>query len=262
MARFIPPWIAQHALSDVQTQVESVGVSEEGKTFVIHNLTLSQIVPDMLSQHFIANLTDEYSRNQYITDQNGEAHVLNFPPSRVPTRPKWMLQDGYLNRTAALIILVDSSDPGRLKEMAREVRYCSVYLVLATNQDALNAIPLPEISSTLNLASDSTTLIQPVKGKDGAGLAEGLTWLSQTLATKIMKNEFFTFTGSLSPSVVLSRISDLVAGKPVNADLAVLGPVAPRPVTFLRPRPMLPPYTSNKLASLNEKSTADVVPEP
>uniref|UniRef100_A0A3Q3GLF1 ADP-ribosylation factor 1-like n=1 Tax=Kryptolebias marmoratus TaxID=37003 RepID=A0A3Q3GLF1_KRYMA len=108
-------------------------------------------------------------------------------------RPLWR---HYYTNTQGLIFVVDSNDPERIKEAADELhmmleedelRGVSV-LVFANKQDLPRAMSVSDISEALGLSGSLRVseqwFVQASCAVSGAGLVEGLDWLSNQILKK------------------------------------------------------------------------------
>ena len=103
-------------------------------------------------------------------------------------RPLWR---HYYQNTQGLIFVVDSNDRDRIEAARSELTRMlgedelreSVLLVFANKQDLPNAMTAAEMTDKLGLHSlrHRQWYIQACCATDGAGLYEGLDWLSATL---------------------------------------------------------------------------------
>lgn len=107
-------------------------------------------------------------------------------------RPLWR---HYYQGTQGLIFVVDSNDPGRLNEAARELHSVladdaligAVVLVLANKQDLPHAVQTSVVCDKMQLRSLNSKhewYIQPCSAVQSQGLYEGLDWLSKTMANR------------------------------------------------------------------------------
>ena len=104
-------------------------------------------------------------------------------------RPLWR---HYFTGTKALIFVIDSGDPGRVEEAARELhRVLSdkemrgvVLLIYANKQDQAR-MSIEEVTDRLKLSNHTMNnvvwKVQPSCATSGEGLVEGLVWLVDTL---------------------------------------------------------------------------------
>lgn len=101
----------------------------------------------------------------------------------------------YFAATQALIFVVDSTDRGRLQEAAEELHrllreealHDALLLVFANKQDLAGACNAAEISEEMQLYPpyiSKSCYIQSCCAVTGAGLHEGLDWLSSNMPEK------------------------------------------------------------------------------
>lgn len=97
----------------------------------------------------------------------------------------------YYQQQEAIIFVVDSSDRSRI-EIARNELWKmlndpkienAIICIFANKQDLQNSMPAAELSQALNLTDirDRTWTIIATSAKEGTGIAEGLTWISQNI---------------------------------------------------------------------------------
>ena len=105
-------------------------------------------------------------------------------------RPTWA---HYASHTSALILVVDSTDRARMP-LAREELWRlldgeelagTALLVLANKQDLRDAMSVAELSEALGLSriTRNPWHVQAACAVSGAGLEEGLQWISQRLTS-------------------------------------------------------------------------------
>jgi len=158
-----------------------VGLDAAGKTTILYYFKLGDIVSSAPTIGFNVE-TLKYNRlTLTVWDIGGQSKV----------RPLWK---HYYQNTNGIIFVVDSSDVQRVDEAALELRQIfkeneltnTPILVFANKQDLPNALSVSELMNRLDLHSERNRAwhVQSACAKTGAGLYEGLDWLS----TQLVKN--------------------------------------------------------------------------
>lgn len=161
-----------------------LGLDAAGKTTILGKLNLGEVVSTIPTVGFnVENIT--YKNIEFnCWDIGGQKKI----------RALWY---HYYENTDAVIFVVDSNDPDRMEEAREELTQVmnnvllrnAVLLVLANKQDLPQAKPPATLIEELGL---NTTLrhrnwhVQGTNAYTGAGLYEGLDWLTQ--ACKDVKN--------------------------------------------------------------------------
>ncbi|KAK3512549.1 hypothetical protein QTP70_015623, partial [Hemibagrus guttatus] len=169
------PWYIQSTCATNGT----VGLDAAGKTTVLYKLKLGEVVTTIPTIGFNVE-TVEYKNISFTVWDVGGQNVI---------RPLWR---HYYQNTTGLIFVVDSSDRERIQEAALELQMMieedalrdAVVLVLANKQDLPNAVPVHEMTEKLRLHAmkGRDWYIQSTCATNGAGLYEGLDWLSNQLS--------------------------------------------------------------------------------
>ncbi|XP_058229125.1 ADP-ribosylation factor 4-like [Hemibagrus wyckioides] len=149
-----------------------VGLDAAGKTTVLYKLKLGEVVTTIPTIGFNVE-TVEYK----ILSEHLSGLLLI-----------------YCVLVQGLIFVVDSSDHERIQEAALELQMMleddelrdAVVLVLANKQDLPNAMPVQEMTKKLSLHAmkGRDWYIQSTCARNGAGLYEGLDWLSNQLSKR------------------------------------------------------------------------------
>uniref|UniRef100_A0A4W3JN28 ADP-ribosylation factor n=1 Tax=Callorhinchus milii TaxID=7868 RepID=A0A4W3JN28_CALMI len=153
----------------------SVGLDAAGKTTILYNLKLGEIVTTIPTIGFNVE-TVEYKNICFtVWDVGGQDKI----------RPLWR---HYFQNTQGLIFVVDSNDRERIQEATDELKKMlqedelrdAVLLVFANKQDLPNAMAIGEMTEKLGLSSlrNRTWYVQAACATQGTGLCEGLDWLS------------------------------------------------------------------------------------
>uniref|UniRef100_A0A4W3K0X9 ADP-ribosylation factor n=1 Tax=Callorhinchus milii TaxID=7868 RepID=A0A4W3K0X9_CALMI len=152
-----------------------VGLDAAGKTTILYNLKLGEIVTTIPTIGFNVE-TVEYKNICFtVWDVGGQDKI----------RPLWR---HYFQNTQGLIFVVDSNDRERIQEATDELKKMlqedelrdAVLLVFANKQDLPNAMAIGEMTEKLGLSSlrNRTWYVQAACATQGTGLCEGLDWLS------------------------------------------------------------------------------------
>ncbi|XP_007908987.1 ADP-ribosylation factor 4 [Callorhinchus milii] len=158
-----------------QVRILMVGLDAAGKTTILYNLKLGEIVTTIPTIGFNVE-TVEYKNICFtVWDVGGQDKI----------RPLWR---HYFQNTQGLIFVVDSNDRERIQEATDELKKMlqedelrdAVLLVFANKQDLPNAMAIGEMTEKLGLSSlrNRTWYVQAACATQGTGLCEGLDWLS------------------------------------------------------------------------------------
>lgn len=154
-----------------------VGLDAAGKTTLLYKLKLAEVVTSIPTIGFNVE-TLEYKNIRFTVWDVGGQTVI---------RPLW--RHYYMN-TEGLIFVVDSNDPERIKEAADELQRMlgedqlrgAALLIFANKQDLPRAMPVSDITEALSLSGVSQPwFVQSCCAVSGAGLYEGLDWLSNQI---------------------------------------------------------------------------------
>ncbi|KAI4887305.1 hypothetical protein NFI96_014690 [Prochilodus magdalenae] len=161
------------------TRLLTVGLDAAGKTTILYKLKLGEVVTTIPTLGFNVE-TVEYNNISFTVWDVGGQDLL---------RRLWK---HYYQNTKGLIFVVDSSDRERIEEAASELQALlqedelrdAVVLVLANKQDLPKAMPIDEMTERLGLRtmSERPWYIQSTCAISGAGLYEGLDWLSDQIS--------------------------------------------------------------------------------
>ncbi|KAK1338189.1 hypothetical protein QTO34_001303 [Cnephaeus nilssonii] len=156
-----------------EMRILMVGLDASGKTTILYKLKLGEVVTTVPTIGF--NLeTVEYKNISFVV---WDVH------SQDKSRVFW---SQYCPGRHGLIFVVDSTDHERMDEARQEMMRMMtelkdvVLLVLANKQDLPNAMNTAEITDKLGLHSlhNRNWYLQATSAITGAGLYEGLDWLS------------------------------------------------------------------------------------
>uniref|UniRef100_A0A3P9IVR9 Zgc:110286 n=1 Tax=Oryzias latipes TaxID=8090 RepID=A0A3P9IVR9_ORYLA len=146
-----------------------VGLDGAGKTTILYKLKLGEVVTTIPTIGFNVETVEYKNISFTVWDVGGQNRIR-------------LLWRHYLVNTQGLIFVVDSIDPERFKEAAEdfhlaedELRDAAV-IIFANKQDLPGAAPVHDITEGLGLLGWH---VQPCCAVSGAGLAEGLDWLSK-----------------------------------------------------------------------------------
>ena len=158
-----------------------VGLNNAGKTTILYHWHLGEAIK---TQPTIGgNVEDVNFRNLKFTvwDLGGQEAL----------RTSWHL---YYSGVSAVVVVVDSSERERLptvrEELLRMIAHpdlqSSVVLVFANKQDIPGAMGAAEVSACLGLDQVTTHEwhIQACCALTGAGLWEGMTWISERMKVR------------------------------------------------------------------------------
>lgn len=165
----------KNMVSEKEVRIVMIGLDAAGKTTILYKLKLGEVVTTIPTIGFNVE-TIRYKNISFTVWDLGFQERL---------RPLWHY---YYQNTKALIFVVDSTDTNRFDEARNEIhRLCNeeelknaTILVFANKQDMPQARPAAEISNILELNNIVCRpwYIQECSAKTGAGLYEGLDWLS------------------------------------------------------------------------------------
>eukprot|EP00218_Dolichomastix_sp_CCMP3274_P006647 CAMPEP_0170142550 /NCGR_PEP_ID=MMETSP0033_2-20121228/7701_1 /TAXON_ID=195969 /ORGANISM="Dolichomastix tenuilepis, Strain CCMP3274" /LENGTH=208 /DNA_ID=CAMNT_0010378887 /DNA_START=77 /DNA_END=703 /DNA_ORIENTATION=+ len=159
-------------------RVVCVGLDGAGKTTMLYQLHLGEVV--QTSPTIGSNVEEvTYGNVKFeVWDLGGGASM----------RGQWEI---YYRGTDAVILMVDSTDRGRLSAVVRELDGLlensdlsgAVLLVFANKQDLGDALTVAELTEMLSLHAikSHTWKIQACSAKENEGLQEGLSWLAQNV---------------------------------------------------------------------------------
>ncbi|XP_069795720.1 ADP-ribosylation factor 4-like [Narcine bancroftii] len=162
-----------------QMRILMVGLDAAGKTTILYNLKLGDVVTTIPTIGFNVE-TVEYCNTCFtVWDVGGQDKI----------RSLWK---HYFQNTQGLIFVVDSNDRERIPEAAEELRKMfledelkdTVLLVFANKQDLPNALSISEVTEKLGLRNlhNNPWYVQGTSATKGTGLYEGLNWLSTELS--------------------------------------------------------------------------------
>ena len=161
-----------------ETRILMVGLDAAGKTTILYKLKLGEVVTTIPTIGFNVETVEYKNINFTVWDIGGQNKI----------RPLWR---HYFTGTQGLIFVVDSTDKERLNEVKEELENVlqdnelknAKLLVLANKQDLTQALSVNEISKGIGLTSLSSHQwhIQSTCAKTGAGIFEGLEWLSSAV---------------------------------------------------------------------------------
>ncbi|XP_075894593.1 ARF GTPase 2a [Nelusetta ayraudi] len=161
-----------------EMRILMVGLDAAGKTTILYKLKLGEIVTTIPTIGFNVETVEYKNISFTVWDVGGQDKI----------RPLWR---HYFQNTQGLIFVVDSNDRERIAEAREELMRMlaedelkeAVLLVFANKQDLPNAMNAADITEKLGLHSmrNREWYIQATCATDGAGLYEGLDWLSNAL---------------------------------------------------------------------------------
>ncbi|KAJ3681013.1 hypothetical protein LUZ60_015502 [Juncus effusus] len=166
-----------------EMRILMVGLDAAGKTTILYKLKLGEIVTTIPTIGFNVETVEYKNISFTVWDVGGQDKI----------RPLWR---HYFQNTQGLIFVVDSNDRDRVVEARDELHRMlnedelrdAVLLVFANKQDLPNAMNAAEITDKLGLHSlrQRHWYIQSTCATSGEGLYEGLEWLSNNIASKML----------------------------------------------------------------------------
>jgi len=164
-----------------EMRILMVGLDAAGKTTILYKLKLGEVVTTIPTIGFNVETVEYKNISFTVWDVGGQDKI----------RPLWR---HYYQNTQGLIFVVDSNDRDRIDAAREELHRMlnedelreSTLLVFANKQDLPNAMTAAEMTDKLGLHGlrHRQWYIQACCATDGAGLYEGLDWLSATLQKK------------------------------------------------------------------------------
>merc|ERR1712060_348063 len=158
-----------------------VGMGAAGKTTILYKLKLGEIVTTIPTIGFNVETVEYKSISFTVWDVGGQDKI----------RKLWR---HYYLGSQGVIFVVDSSDRDRIEDAREELTRIlgddemrdAILLVFANKQDLPNAMPAAELTEKLGLHNmrNRQWFIQSACATTGAGLYEGLDWMSRTLSSK------------------------------------------------------------------------------
>lgn len=164
-------------ISKTPVRILMVGLDAAGKTTILYQMKLNEVVTTIPTIGFNVETVEYKNISFTVWDVGGQTII----------RPLWR---HYYTNTQALIFVVDSNDPERIKDAAEELHTMLqefelrnvALLVFANKQDLPRAMTTSDIIDALGLSAVSNPwLVQASCAVSGAGLAEGLDWLSNQI---------------------------------------------------------------------------------
>ncbi|XP_043978934.1 ADP-ribosylation factor 1-like isoform X1 [Gambusia affinis] len=167
-------------ISKTPVRILMVGLDAAGKTTLLYKLKLAEVVTTIPTIGFNVETVEYKNISFTVWDVGGQTVI----------RPLWR---HYYTNTQGLIFVIDSSDSERIKEAADELhrqleedelRDVPV-LVFANKQDLPRAMSVDDITEALSLSGvRQPWFVQSSCAVSGAGLVEGLDWLSDQILKK------------------------------------------------------------------------------
>jgi len=161
-----------------EARILMVGLDAAGKTTILYKLKLGEIVTTIPTIGFNVETVEYQNVNFTVWDVGGQDKI----------RPLWR---HYFQNTQGIIFVVDSNDRERIKEANDELKRMlnedelkdAVLLVFANKNDLPNAMRSNEIIDQLGLGNltGRTWYVQSTCATTGAGLDDGLSWLSRQI---------------------------------------------------------------------------------
>ena len=165
-------------ISKINVRILMVGLDAAGKTSVLYQLKMSELVKTIPTIGFNVETLDYKGLTFTIWDVGGQDKIR-------------MLWKHYYQNTDGIIFVVDSNDKERIKlseevlklTLAEEDLKNSALLVMANKQDLSGALSPNEVTHQLgmNEIKSRNWLVQGTSAQTGQGFKEGLYWLANTL---------------------------------------------------------------------------------
>lgn len=174
--------------SKKEMRILMVGLDAAGKTTILFKLKLGDVVTTIPTVGFNVETVEYKNISFTVWDVGGQDKI----------RPLWR---HYYQNTQAIIFVVDSNDRERIDDsrdyensakdelhrmLAEDELRDSVLLVFANKQDLPGAMKVQEVTDRLGLNKirNRQWFIQGSSAPTGAGLYEGLDWLTTSLDSK------------------------------------------------------------------------------
>lgn len=174
--------------SKQECRILMVGLDAAGKTTILFKLKLGDVVTTIPTVGFNVETVEYKNISFTVWDVGGQDKI----------RPLWR---HYYQNTNGIIFVVDSNDRERIDDsrdyensakeelhrmLAEDELRDAVLLVFANKQDLPGAMKVQEVTERLGLNKirNRQWFIQGSSAPTGAGLFEGLDWLSATLSGK------------------------------------------------------------------------------
>jgi ADP-ribosylation factor 1/2 len=164
--------------SNTERRLLMVGLDAAGKTTILYKLKLGEVVATAPTVGFNVETVEYKNINCTVWDIGGQDKI----------RALWKY---YYENTHAIMFVVDSNDPERFdkardeihKMMNEDVLRDAILLIYANKQDLPNAASAATLTDKLGLHGlrGRKWYIQSCCGTTGAGLYEGMDWLTKTL---------------------------------------------------------------------------------
>lgn len=162
------------------TRILMLGLDAAGKTTALYKLKMGDLVTTIPTIGFNVESLKYKNLQMTIWDVGGQDKIR-------------LLWRHYYANTDALIFLVDSNDPDRIREardellkvLADDELRAAQVLVLANKQDLPSAMAASAVKEHLGLHSlHHNWYLQPCSAVTGDGLYEGLDWLSTAICKR------------------------------------------------------------------------------
>merc|ERR1712183_668485 len=164
-----------------QMRILMVGLDAAGKTTILYNLKLGEVVTTMPTIGFNVETVEYKNISFTVWDIGGQDKI----------RKLWRY---YYQGTDGAIFIVDSSDHDRIEDAREELHRMldddelrsAVLLVFANKQDLPGAMDSAEVAEKLGLNSlrRRQWFIQSACATKAEGLYEGLDWLTKVLPSR------------------------------------------------------------------------------
>mmetsp|Transcript_19463 Transcript_19463/g.45503 ORF Transcript_19463/g.45503 Transcript_19463/m.45503 type:complete len:182 (-) Transcript_19463:60-605(-) len=172
-----------HRFKAPDTRLLLLGLDAAGKTTILYKLKLGDLVTTIPTIGFNVETVQYKNVTFTIWDIGGQDRI----------RQLWR---HYYACTGGVVFVVDSNDRDRVEEARQEIHklmnedelpHDATLLILANKQDMTGAMDAATLAEKLQLKSIPRShkwYIEPTSAITGAGIYEGLDWLSANLPKK------------------------------------------------------------------------------
>jgi len=162
-------------------RIVMIGLDAAGKSTILYKLKLNETVTTIPTIGFNVETVEYKNLNMTVWDIGGQETL----------RKLWR---HYYRNTDGVIFVVDSADHDRLEDARETLSRVfeedelrdAVFLIYANKQDLPGAVSISELSDKLGLHGQRKHkwYVQGASATTGAGLYEGLDWLSQAISER------------------------------------------------------------------------------
>eukprot|EP00465_Bigelowiella_longifila_P007669 CAMPEP_0185263686 /NCGR_PEP_ID=MMETSP1359-20130426/15772_1 /TAXON_ID=552665 /ORGANISM="Bigelowiella longifila, Strain CCMP242" /LENGTH=183 /DNA_ID=CAMNT_0027851383 /DNA_START=36 /DNA_END=587 /DNA_ORIENTATION=+ len=159
-------------------RVVMVGLDAAGKTTVLYNLKLGEVITTVPTIGFNVERIEHKNLDLQVWDIGGQDKI----------RPLWR---HYYENTDGIIFVIDSADRERVDAAREELHKTlqtdelknAAVLIYANKQDLSRALSTKQLAKQLGLDKlhDRQWYVQGACATSGQGLVDGMDWLANTL---------------------------------------------------------------------------------